>query len=198
MLRLFKANLVLAVVLAVPGASAHAQYRYPAGYGGWGGWGGGGGGSTVQGSIASGMGNFAAGAGSYNVQTAQARAMNANTAMQVNQYMYAINQRNAATYTQRQNAKIQQTTETANASYQRLHDNPSPADIHSGDALNRVLLDLTNPSVYTQVAQKAVTPVASELVKNINFQHAADMVLISIDDIAARGRAGRAGDRPGL
>ncbi len=187
MLRLFKPSLFLAVVLAVPEVSAFAQYHYPAGYGGWGGWGGGGSGSTVQGSIASGMGNFAAGAGAYNVQTAQARAMNANTAMQVNQYMYAINQQNAATYTQRQNAKIQQTTETADATYRRLHDNPSPADVHSGDALNVVLTDLTNPSIYTQVVQKATTPIASELVKNINFQHAASMVLISLEDISARG-----------
>jgi hypothetical protein len=174
-------------MLAVPGVPADAQYHYPAGYGGWGGWGGGGSGSTVQGSIASGMGNFAAGAGSYNVQTAQARAMNANTAMQVNQYMYAINQRNAATYTQRQNAKIQQTTETLDATSRRLRDNPSPADVHSGDALNVVLTDLTNPSIYTQVVQQATTPIASELVKNINFQHAASMVLISLDDINARG-----------
>ena len=186
MLRFFVGYLLLAVVLAVPGVSAHAQYHYPAGYSGWGGWGGGGAGSTVQGSIASGMGNFAAGAGSYNVQTAQARAMNANTAMQVNQYMYAINQRNAATYTQRQNAKIQQTTETADATYRRLHDNPSPADVHSGDALNVVLNELTNPSIYTQVVQKATTPIAGDLVKNINFQHAATMVLISLEDINAR------------
>ncbi len=56
---------LLVVMLSVPGVSAHAQYGYPAGYGGWGG-----GGSTVQGSIASGMGQFAAGAGAYNARTA--------------------------------------------------------------------------------------------------------------------------------
>ena len=95
MLDFFRRSLLLALFLAVPGVSAPAQYAYPHGYGGygWGGWGGGG--STVQGNVASGMGNFAAGAGAYNVQTAQARAMNANTAMQWNDYMYAINQRNA-------------------------------------------------------------------------------------------------------
>src|SRR4051812_33644357 len=117
-------SMLLAMVVALPGASAQAQYNYPAGYGGWGGWGGGG--STVQGSIASGMGNFAAGAGSYNVQTAQARAMNANTAMQWNQYMYGIQQRNSANEMIRLQKRQQATIDTADATYKRLHDNPDP------------------------------------------------------------------------
>ena len=54
-------RLLLAVVLAVPGASAHAQYRYPRATAG--GAAGEAAGSTVQGSMASGMGIFAAGAG---------------------------------------------------------------------------------------------------------------------------------------
>ena len=37
-------------------------------------------------------GRRTAGAGIYNVDTAEARSMNANTAMQVNQYMYEVNQ----------------------------------------------------------------------------------------------------------
>jgi hypothetical protein len=71
----FASALILTAVLAAGSRSAQAQ--------GWGGWGGTG--STVQESIASGMGNFAAGAGSYNVQTAQARSINAQTAMQLNE-----------------------------------------------------------------------------------------------------------------
>ncbi len=64
---------------ATHGASARAQY-------GWGGWGGGA--QTPGSSLARGMGVYAAGAGSYNLQTAQARSINANTAMRYNQYMY--------------------------------------------------------------------------------------------------------------
>ena len=144
------------------------------------------GGSTVQGSIATGMGNFAAGAGAYNVQTAQARSMNAQTAMQWNDYMYAINQRNAANEVARRRRQ-QETNETADATYKRLHDNPDPRDIHTGDALNVVLTELANPKVYTQVVQKSTTPIDSQLVKNINFQYAANMILISLEDISARG-----------
>ena len=93
MLRFTGRVTLLAVVLIVSGSSARAV-QYPGLWSyGWGGWGGAG--STVAGSTAYGMGNFAAGAGAYNEQTAQARSMNANTAMQVNNYMYQVNPRNA-------------------------------------------------------------------------------------------------------
>jgi hypothetical protein len=170
--------LIVAALVAAAGVPARAQY-------GWGGWGGAG--STVQGSIASGMGNFAAGAGSYNVQTAQARSMNAQTAMQWNDYMYQINQRNSANEMARLNRRQQATIDTMNATYTRLHDNPNAHDIHVGDALNVVLDELVNPKVYTQVVEKATTPVDSALVKNINFQHAANMILMSLENVSAAG-----------
>src|SRR5215470_14752247 len=136
------------------GIPAHAQYARYGTYG-WGGWGGTG--STVQGSIASGMGNFAAGAGQYNVQTAQARSINAQTAMQFNDYMYAVNKQNAATNLARRQQQQKTVNASADATYKRLHDNPDPHDIHTGDALNIVLDELVNPKVYTQVVQKAAT-----------------------------------------
>lgn len=176
---------LLAFMFAVTATSAKAQYVYPGGYSGWGGWGGGA--STIGGNAARGMGVYAAGAGAYNEQTAQARNMNANTAMQVNDYMYAINTRNAAAYSAQQTEKIRRTNETAAATYARLHDNPSSSDIRSGDALNVVLDELSNPKVYTQVVQKATQPVASGLVKNIVFQYAARMIAISLEDLSARG-----------
>jgi hypothetical protein len=133
------------------------------------------------------MGAFAAGAGAYNEQTAQARAMNANTAMQLNNYIYGVNVQRAQNYSQRQDAKIQETTATADATYRRLHDNPNSHDIRTGDALNVVLEELTNPKVYTQVVQKATQPVPSALVKNIVFQYAANMIAITLEDFSSRG-----------
>jgi hypothetical protein len=175
---------LLSVVLAASAATAHAQYVYPRGYSGWNGWGGG---STVGGDTARGMGVFAAGAGAYNQQTAQARSMNANTAMQVNDYMYAVNQRNAATERQILAQRQANVNETADAMTKRLRNNPTPRDIRSGDALNVVLEDLTNPAVYTQVAQRATQPIDSRLVKNIVFNYAANMIAISLDDLSTRG-----------
>lgn len=71
--------------------------------------------------------------------------------------------------------------------YKRLHDNPSSLDIHSGDALNVVLDELTNPDVYTQVIAGSTRPIDSQLVKNIQFQYAANMIAISLADFSARG-----------
>jgi len=176
---------ILAAMLAMLATTAHAQYAYPGGYSGWGGWGGGA--STIGGDAARGMGAFAAGAGSYNEQTAQARAMNAQTAMQMNDYIHAVNANKAQNYSARQTEYIKRTNETQAATYSRLHDNPSASDIRSGDALNVVLDELTNPKVYTQVVQKANQPVASGLVKNIEFQYAARMIAISLEDLSARG-----------
>jgi hypothetical protein len=177
----------LLIALFGPGISARGQYVYPGGYGGygWGGWGGGA--STVQGNMATGMGNFAAGAGAYNVETAEARAVNANTAMQWNNYMYAINQRNANDEIAILNKRQGKVNETAEATSRRLRDTPDARDIHDGDALNLVLTDLSNPSTYSQVVQKSKQPIDSQLVKSIPFRYAPRMILISLDDISARG-----------
>ena len=118
--------MLLAVVLVVSGRSARSQWG---GYG-WGGWGGAG--STAAGSVAYGMGNLAASAGSYNEQTAQARSVNAQTAMQVNNYMYAATRQNAKNELIRMNKRRGRINEAADATYKCLHDNPDAFDIHSG------------------------------------------------------------------
>ncbi|MFO0910137.1 MAG: hypothetical protein U0794_17635 [Isosphaeraceae bacterium] len=182
--RLVRAGLFvfLATAMAAP---ARAQ---------WGGWGGAG--STVQGSMAAGRGVYAAGAGQYNVQTAQARAINANTAMQWNNYMYAVNQQNAANELKRLQGQQQATIDTMNATYKRLHDNPDAHDIHSGDALNVVLDELVNPKVYTQITTKSTVAIDTGLVKNINLQYAANMILISLQDISSRAVPNDLATRP--
>ena len=69
------------LILCLCPVGAVAQYGYPSGYGGygWGGWGG----NTVQGSIARRLGMFNMGRGVYNLDTAQARAINTDTRMRL-------------------------------------------------------------------------------------------------------------------
>ena len=179
MLRLMARSFFLVLILCFPAVSARAQW------GGWGGWGGGVG--TAQGSMMRGAGVAAAGAGAYNQQTAVARSINANTAMQVNQYMYEVNKTNAKYYYTRSANRQKEESSTGEAIYKRLHDNPSSYDIHTGDALNVVLDELTNPAVYTQVITGATRPIDSQLVKNIEFAYAANMIAISLADFSARG-----------
>jgi hypothetical protein len=177
----------LCVTIALTGVSARAQYFYPGGYGayGWGGWGGGGG--TVQGSIATGMGNYAAGAGMYNVETAQARSINAQTAMQWNQYVWesqvAANQREAARMAQRQG----RTVASLNATQERLRNNPTPSDITSGDALNVILDELNNPQVYVKALNGARTPLKGTLIRDIPFQRASAAITYSVEQLTQGG-----------
>jgi hypothetical protein len=177
MLRFLRQFTLFTVVLAMTGVSARAQY-------GWGGWGGGG---TSAGGFARGAGVMAAGAGAYNEQTAMARSVNASTYMQMNTYLGVCNQNCVKSHCAllAKNDALQK--ETATSTYKRLHDNPTPHDVHTGDALNIVLEELTNPNVYSSLVQKSTQPIPSDMVKNIEFQYAADMIVISLDDLSANG-----------
>jgi hypothetical protein len=134
-----------------------------------------------------GAGVAAAGAGAYNQQTAVARSINANTAMQVNQYMYEVNKTNAKTYYARSANRQKEESAVGEKHYNQVHDHPSPHDIQTGDALNVVLDELTNPQVYSQVLKRATQPIDTQLVKNIVFAYAANMIAISLDELSARG-----------
>ena len=123
-----RAAAVLAVALALQGGAAHAQYGYPGGYGGYG-WSGWGGGETVQGSMARGLGVYAAGVGSYNQQTAVANSINTDTVTRWNEYMWEsqvlANRRERERISQR--AKLSK--EAHSAIEKRLRENPEPNDI---------------------------------------------------------------------
>ena len=185
MLRLTWRVTLLAVVLVVSGSSARSQYDN---------WGTvmGGEGGVVQDRRSpeappTGWGTSPRQRVPTTSRRPQARSVNAQTAMQVNNYMYAASRQNARNEMIRMNKRRGRINEAADATYKRLHDNPDAFDIHSGSALNVVLDELTNPKVYTQVIRKATEPIDSQLVKNIVFQSAPNMVAISLDDLNARG-----------
>jgi len=181
MRRSFRSAAILAIALAVgQGASAHAQYGYyPHGYGGYG-WGGWGGGQTVGGNAARGMGAFAAGAGVYNEQTAQARSMNVNTAMRYNQYMYeshleATKQHNALLAQQRgQNIQAQDQIN------ERIRNHPDQHDIETGDALNTAVDEIEDPRVYSKNLQRAKVKIGGEMIRDIPFRYAPGGICTSI------------------
>jgi hypothetical protein len=179
--RLRTAAALAALVAALGlGSTARAQYGYPAGYGGygWGGWGGGG--STVQGSVARGMGAYAAGAGYYNQSTAVARSINANTAMQWNNYMYQSQLENNRNERARIAARAENVNTTREEVEKRLRDNPEPRDIYNGNALNLAVEKITDPRVYTAYLPSAKTNIPGQSVQSIPFQYAPGAITISI------------------
>jgi hypothetical protein len=181
MIRVSRLLVGVAFALAIQGGPAPAQYHYPygAGYGGYGfgGWG-----QTPQGATAAGMGAFAAGAGTYNVNTAAARSVNANTAMQWNNYwwsaQHSLNEEHAA----RMKQERKDINSSADAIQQRLRDNPNDGDIDHGDAENAVLEQLTSPSAFQGSGlARANGQIPAAVVKRIPFRYAPEMAVICID-----------------
>lgn len=170
----------IGLLVAGTGLPAHAQY-YP----GWGGWAAP---TTVAGSTAMGMGNFAAGAGAYNVQTAQARSINAQTNMEVNEYLYQSQQRRNRNYQAKLAREKDLVNATAETNYKRIHDDPNSHDLNSGDAANVVYDELVDPKVFGQALQAgAKMAVPSSLVKALPLSYAPQALTISLEELQVGG-----------
>lgn len=171
------------IALALTATNARAQfgYTYPGGYGGWG-WGGWGG-QTVLGDQARGMGMFAAGVGQYNVQTAQANSINADTLMRFNQYLFESQQNLNMQHYERTARQSERVNTSREAIYKRLRDNPRPEDIMSGDALNVAFNQIAAPGVYTASMKQAQVPIPSSMIKDIPFNKASEGVTLTLNQL---------------
>lgn len=176
-----------AVALAAPGPEARAQFGYgyyPSGYGsyGWGGWGTGG---TVVGSNARGLGVFAAGAGSYNRQTAAANAINADTVMRWNEYLYESQLETNRRYHARRGEELADNQQNYDEIHKRIRENPTDRDIANGDALNAVLDEVAAPDAYDSTIKAARDPIRGNIVREIPFIYAAQAVVFSLGRLSA-------------
>lgn len=191
MLRRFSAAAAVGAVLLLSGTNpASAQYG---GYGGWGGWGGGawggGGGVTATGDIARGYGALAAGAGYYNEQTAVANSINANTAMNWNEYWYQSQQAVNHKYYQRIAAKQASNVKSHKELYARLRDNPNQYDIYRGDALNVIYDELCSPKIYLRGLKTGGTKFPGEMIRDVPFQYAQAAVTSTVHQVMTKGSA---------
>ncbi len=176
----------LAALLAVVTAGdARAQYgygNYPGGYGGYG-WGGWGGASTVEGNVAQGLGYYAQGLGQYNVETAQARSINADTAMRWNQYWWEAQV--AQTRAERERLARRQARDSGAgaAAEKRIIENPTDDDIANGNALNAALQQISNPKVHSSSLRLGTTKIPGKLIRQIPFVNASEAVTFSLDQL---------------
>jgi hypothetical protein len=177
----FLRALGLVFVLTLAAGEARAQYYPGYGHWGWGGWGGAG--STVQGSIAQGLGYYNMGAGIYNEQTAEAASINADTIMRWNQFMFAAQQEANRREYLRRAREIQRSSQTGDAILKRLRENPDAHDIETGDALNAILDQLTNPKIHSSSLRMAKAPVPGKAIRGIPFQNATEAVTLSLDQL---------------
>jgi hypothetical protein len=175
----------VALLAMLPASSARAQWYYPGGYGGYG-WGGWGAGHTVAGDYARGFGNFAMGQGIYNQKTAVANAINVNTAMNLNEYLYESQQVQNRKYWARKAEETRENNAALAAIHDRLRNNPSSLDIDKGDALNVVLDELSDPRLSYQVSRFADAKLDGRVLRSIPFRNAVEAVTFSIDELGKR------------
>jgi len=164
---------------------ARAQFgygNYPGGYGGygWGGWGG-----TVQGNIARGLGAYDVGAGVYNEDTAIANSINTDTAMRWNEYWYQSQLQANRREHQRLAQREKRDAAYADTLHKRLTTNPSPDDIASGNALDAVLAQLSDPRIHSSALREAKDKIPGRVIRAIPFVNASEAVTISLDQLTA-------------
>ncbi len=174
---------ILLGALAATAAPARAQFGW--GNYGWGGWGGG---TTAPGNIASGLGDFAVGAGRFNLDTAQARSIDTDTLMRWNQFVYESQRANTANYWARRRLINARNTEALATVQNRLTTEPTAADVRSGDALNAALLQLANPRLKIEAGRISPVMVDSKLVRDIPFQRASEGLTFSLQKLSEDAR----------
>ena len=174
---------VLGLVLVASMTSGEARAQW--GYGGWGWCGWGGGVATPESAALEGAGSYAMGAGMYNLDTAQARSINADTAMRFNEYTAAVADESARVYAARNNQQYARNRSAYEARRQQLRTNPEKRDIESGDALNLAVEDLSDPRLGSAAMRAAKAPVSASLIGTVPFVYASERVTLMLDDIRA-------------
>lgn len=169
-------GLVLISSALIPGRPAHAQWGY--GGWGWGGWA-----ATPESAALQGAGQFAMGAGMYNLNTAQARSINAQTAMQWNDYVAQVTHESARIHEMRVHSEFQKNQKLYDEWQKRVRDNPGKVEIENGSALNAVLDDLTNARLGSSALRAAQARVPARLIAEIPFQNAVERVTLMLDGL---------------
>ncbi len=177
MVRSVRLGVGLLALLFMTARDARAQWGY--GGWGWGGWGA----TTPQGSALAGAGQYAMGAGMYHLDTAQARSINADTAMRWNQYAYLSNLEAAQRYAARKNAEIAKNKSLYNEHQRRLRENPENREVENGDALNAAVSDLMNPNLGSAAMRAGTAPVPASVIAEIPFLYASERITVMLDGI---------------
>ena len=179
MLRYLRFAVGLLLILSTTGRDARAQWGFD-GWG-WGGWGA----ATPESAELEGAGHFAMGAGLYNLNTALATSINADTAMRFNDYVAQVTRESARIHETRVNERIAKNRSLYNARQKQLRDTPTLRDIQTGDALNAAVADLSDPRLGSAALRAAKAPVPASLIAEIPFLNAAERVTLMLDNVRA-------------
>jgi len=156
-------------------------------YGGWGGWGGWGASTPMQG-IGYGMGAMAMGAGQYNVDSAMARSTNVDTNLRISQAMWQQQHYLNWTNMLRRERNSRNTVQSLENIKKRIHEQPDESDIRSGNALNAVLEDVTDPKkVHPSQLKLSRIPLEPGIGKDLPLFYSNQAVAFTIGDLMGHG-----------
>jgi hypothetical protein len=132
------------------------------------------------------LGAFAEGAGVYNYDSAVAGSINTDTAIRLNQYIWNSELESRARYNAHLARRLNLSRDEYNVRQKRIMENPLPGEIESGEALNVLLQQLTNPSVMTgstSTLRLANAPVSAAAIREIPFRDETDAITLSLDEL---------------
>jgi hypothetical protein len=161
-------------VLAMWAATTRAQYIAP--------------GSTPEGDYLRGVGIAAYGMGYFNRQTAEANAINVNTAIVWNEYVAAVARNEIREKAEYRASVFAERARNYKAILDRILKNPEELDVMNGNALNAVLEQLNNRRVDESTARFGTVPLPADVVRRIPFRLNEQAVRFSMKQLAARGK----------
>ena len=169
-----------AVALAFGLATSPAEAQFFEG----GFWGDAFGASTPQGDMARGAGIYAMGMGRFNLETAKAEAIDAETTKRWNEYIWNSRLESARIYRQKLARQDERFRTNSEAIRLRLRNTPNQVDITSGNALNVALDELNDPRLFPKaVYYGAKVKVGGDTIRDIPFQYAAAAISISVQQL---------------
>ena len=185
MSRCIRLTVGLILISSMTGREARAQWGWGCGGWGWGGWGGV---ATPESAELQGAGFFAMGAGIYNLNTAQANAIDTETAMKWNDYVAQITHESARLYAGRRDQRLARNRTFYDARQRQLRENPGRREIESGDALNVAVEDLSDPRLGRSALRAAPIPIPAALIAAIPFVYASERITLMLDELRSSVR----------
>jgi hypothetical protein len=148
------------------------------GWGGWGGWV-----DTPEGVLARGMGQYYEGLGVLNKKTAMADAINTETMIRWNEYMYDAHLEGIRRTVARRQANSERIRTARSEILKNLLESPSARDVENGNALNAAVTQLSDPRISTSSLRTASAPIEAGTIREIPFRNASEAVTIVLSQI---------------
>jgi len=127
---------------------------------------------------------FAMGLGRYNLDTAEANAIDADTMKRWNQYIYNSRIEAARNYRERVARQDRNRRDNSEAIRLRLRNEPNQVDITSGNALNVSLDEVNDPRLFPKaVYYGARSKVGGDSIRDIPFSYASAAISTSVNHL---------------